>query len=286
MRVLVTGATGYLGRVVVASLVDRGDDVHALWHRQEPPADPSAGPAAEWHRVDLTDLAAARRVVERLRPDAVVHTAYAKGAEPEVVTTAAAGAVAEATAATGARLVHLSTDVVFDGTKGRAYTEADPVHPISAYGRAKAEAERLVATAHPAALLVRTSLIYGGATPGPQERLVAAALDGSSDVAFFTDEVRSVVQVDDLAAAVVELIDLPRHGIIHVAGPDGVSRYEFARLLAGAAGGDPGRLVAASSAGLDPPRPQDCTLDSSPAAAILGTRLRGVREVLGPVVDG
>jgi dTDP-4-dehydrorhamnose reductase len=288
VRVLVTGGTGTLGRVVVRSLAAAGDEVHALWHRQPP----APQPAVEWHQQDLTDFEATRRLIDRLHPEVVIHTAYARPDEPEVVTTTASAVIAEAGATVGARLLHLSTDVVFDGTRG-GYTEDDPIHPVSAYGRAKAEAERLVRDAHPAALIVRTSLIYRGAEPGPQERLVADALDAALDhkrgLAFFTDEVRSVVQVDDLAAAVVELIPHTSTGIIHVAGPEPISRYDFACGLAVAAGRDPSRLRPASSAGLEPPRPQNCTLDSSRAAALLTTRLRGVTEVLAlpppPVAD-
>ena len=85
-------------------------------------------------------------------------------------------AVAAAAHRSGARLVHLSTDLVFDGEQGAPYEEdADP-RPVSAYGAAKLEAERIVARAHPEALLVRTSLLYG--TPGRQEAL--ALTDGSS----------------------------------------------------------------------------------------------------------
>ena len=92
--------------------------------------------------------------------------------------------------------MHLSTDVVFDGRKGAPYVEDDPLSPVTEYGRAKAEAESRVARAHPQALIVRTSLIYGGAEPSKHE---ATARDPS--FTFFTNEIRNPVQVGDLAAS-------------------------------------------------------------------------------------
>jgi dTDP-4-dehydrorhamnose reductase len=95
-------------------------------------------------------------------------------------------------------------------------------------------------------------------------------------VAHFTDELRSPILVDDLAAALVELCDprLDVAGPLHVGGADGVSRWELACLLAG-----PGRQVRRATA--PPGRPLDCRLDSSRARGLLRTRLRGAREVVG-----
>ena len=95
---------------------------------------------------------------------------------------------------------------------------------------------------------------------------------------FYADEIRCPVQVDDLAAALVELAAGTRHGPLHVAGPDAVDRATFARMIAAAAGLDP----AAIAAGPRPPgRSGDCTLDCGTAAVLLRTRVRGVRAVLG-----
>jgi dTDP-4-dehydrorhamnose reductase len=174
-----------------------------------------------------------------------------------------AGAASEA----GARLVHLSTDLVFDGRKGR-YREEDVPAPVNDYGRSKAEAERRVAGAHPGATIARTSLIYGGLEPGPQELL---AREGTR---FFVDERRSPVHAADLAGALLDLLQLDVPGPLHMGGADDVDRYAFALLL----GADPERIEQGHTT---PDRAPDVTLDSSRAAALLPTRLRGVREVLG-----
>ena len=101
-------------------------------------------------------------------------------------------------------------------------------------------------------------------------------------MSFFTDELRSPVLVGDLAAALLELVDLRDvSGPLHVAGADDVSRYDFARLVVGARGGDPESVHGATIASTGMTRPADCRLDSSRCAELLGWRPRGVREVLG-----
>ena len=226
-------------------------------------------------RLDVRDPDQVRALVRAVQPIAVVHTAYVQnGDDAWGVTASGSGWVAEAAREAGARLVHLSTDVVFDGRLGRPYREDDPPSPLSAYGRAKAEAEALVTAADPGAVLVRTSLIYGGPgrPPAPPER--AAADPGAT---FHTDELRCPVQVDDLAGALVELCGPGPAGEVagplHVAGPDGVSRWEFASLVAG-------RPVTGIPA--PPGRPLDCRLDSARAAALLAQPLRGVRQIYAP----
>ena len=242
MRLHVTGATGYLGRELLR-----------------------LRPDSTTERVEVLDAHAVAEAFARLRPDVVVHTAYRQ--EEPAVNAVGSENVARAAAAVGARLIHLSTDVVFDGRKGAPYVEEDPLAPVTDYGRSKAEAEERVLQAHPESLLVRTSLLYGGAVPSPHEE---AARDPSRT--FFTNEIRNPVQVGDLAAALLELAELDVSGPLHVAGADAVSRAGFAELIA---------CRPVRSAPAPPTRPLDCSLDSSRAQAMIRTRLRGVREVLG-----
>lgn len=244
MRTHITGATGYL----CSELARRRPDASA-------------------ERVEIRDAEAVSRLLERLRPDVVVHTAYRQdGPEAWEVTVDGAENVARASANAGVRLVHLSTDVVFDGRKTTPYVEDDAPAPVTEYGRAKAEAERRVRAANPEALLVRTSLIYGGPEPSKHEQ---DAYD--PQLRFYTNEFRCPVQVGDLASALLELAALPVSGLLHVAGADAVSRAEFAELVSGGA-------VATVEA--PPSRPLDCSLDSSRAQSMIRTRLRGVREVV------
>jgi dTDP-4-dehydrorhamnose reductase len=269
VRLLVTGGSGYLGGELL---------------RRAPDAIGTALTGDADVRLDVRDAAAVAAAVETVRPACVIHTAYARsGAAAWETNVAGARNVAAAAAAAGARLVHLSTDVVFGGDAGRPYVEADRPDPVTEYGRSKAAAEAAVREAHPRAALVRTSLIYGGPDPSTHEQAVFDAVDGVTDMAFFTDEIRCPVQVGDLASAVLELALVPFAGPVHVAGPDAVSRHEFATLVAAAAGRDPELVRGMRSAGRPEPRPLDCRLDCELAAVVLSSRPRGVREVLqGP----
>jgi len=275
-RILITGGTGYLGTELIQQARASGWEVGATSFSSLPDDEGSA-----WMQLDIRDEPAVARAFEAWRPDVVIHTAY-RLRGPDLWSTSAkgAGVVARVACAVGARLIHMSSDALFDGERTGSYSEKDDPSPITPYGEAKAAAELLVAEAHPAALIVRTSLIYGGGQPSPHEQLALNALGGQADVAFFTDELRCPIAVGDLATALLEVAPTDRAGRLHIAGADVVSRYEFAQLVAAAHGQDPARLRAAASATSSVRRPRNCALDSSLARQLLQTRLRGVHEVL------
>jgi dTDP-4-dehydrorhamnose reductase len=252
-RLLVTGGCGYLGREVLARAPERGWTVRATWFERSPEGD------AEWVPADVRDERAVAEAMQDVH--AVVHTAYRQHADAFAIN--AVGSEIVARAAAGRRHVHLSSDLVFRGDRGR-YREEDEPDPVNDYGRSKAEAERRVAAAHREASIVRTSLIYGR-PDGPQERL---AREGNR---FFENELRSPVHVADLAGALLDLLEVEWAGPLHMGGADDVSRLDFALLL-GARDPEPALTT--------PDRAPNVTLDSSRAAALLPTRLRGVYEVL------
>lgn len=277
-HLLITGGSGYLGRALVQQAAESGRWTVTATYA----AHPRAAPGVEFVPLDVRDRAAVQRVLQKTCPHVVIHTAYVQR-EPDLWQTTAAGAqhVAQAAQAVGARLIHISSDALFDGERTGVYTEADLPSPITPYGEAKAAAERLVAAAHPAALIVRTSLIYGGTPPSSHEELVLNALDQAQEIAFFTDEIRNPIHVADLAAALLELAPTEAQGVLHVAGADAVSRYTFACLIAQHHGRAADQLRAGRSASSGMRRPRNVALDSARAQALLQTRLRGMHEVLG-----
>ncbi len=273
---LITGGSGYLGSELVRRATRQHWHVVATYHSQCPPDS-----TAEFVPLDLRDGVAVEHLITTLRPAVIIHTAYVQsGPDLWPITSDGAAAVARAAYIVGARLLHLSSDVVFDGERIGAYTEDDPPAPISDYGSAKARAEQLVAAAHPGALIIRTSLIYGGETPSMHEQLVFNALDRQADIAFFTDEYRCPIQVGDLAEALLEVATTAQSGMLHLAGAEILSRYAFARHIAAASGRNPDLLKFATSPGLAGRRPRNCALDTTRARSLLTTQLRGVRDVL------
>ena len=248
-RLFITGLAGLLGGELAAR-ASGWDVAGSVFERPSP---------FGGVRLDVREEDAVR---EALRgADVVVHTAYRQDDESVTVD----GALVVARCAPG-RLIHVSTDVVFSGALGRPIREDDAPDPVTDYGRWKARAEELVLRERSDALVVRTSLIYRGDGSTRHEQL---ARDPS--MSFYDDELRSPVQVGDLAAAILELAALDVRGPLHVAGADGLSRLEFARLINPAARGGP----------RPPGRPGDGRLDSRRAAGLLQTRLRGIREMLG-----
>jgi len=274
-RLLVTGGAGYLGAAVVRA-ARRWDVAYTTYRR--PPARNLPGQAIA---LDLRDPSAVSRAFGAWRPAAVVHTALSNG-HPEHVAgiAAAAEAVATAAVAVGARLVHLSSDAVLDG-RSAPYADGAPASPLSAYGTAKAAAEIAVAEHHPAAVIVRTSLIFGLAPMDKHTHWLVDGLARGDTVRLFTDEIVCPIGVDNLAAAVLELAAGDVSGLLNVAGAQPLSRWELGVRLLRALGIAPSaNLVPALAAEQVPPRPLDRSLDVRRAAALLRTPLLGVDEAL------
>ncbi len=265
---IVTGASGYLGREVVRIATAAGWDVVGVARGRR------VGGACEWASIDVRDAAGISALSGLLRPAAMIHAAYAQsGPEAESTIVEGSAAVASAAASVGARFVHVSTDMVFGGRPDH-YTEDASLSPVDDYGSWKARAEVAVVAACPDAVLVRPSLLYGVERPSGAEVAVLDAVDGRSPMGFFTDEVRCPSHVVDVAAALVALCSRPAvTGPLHLGGPDALTRYEFACLVAVSAGRSADLVRPARRADHTVNRPGHVVLDSRQAAR-LGLTIR------------
>ncbi len=268
MRVLVTGGAGLVGSTLIATAPD-GVEVHATQRT-------TRVTGAEAHTIDLADPDEPVGLLAAVRPDVVIHTAYGlDDLERDVI--AATRSLAAACAIQDAELIHLSSDVVFDGEHAPDAEDA-PLVPVHAYGRAKAEAEADVVTAVPDAAVVRTSLVCAADPLDPRSAWVVDTLRAGEPITLFTDEIRCPVRADDLALMLWDLVALPpaeRAGPWHLVGPDALSRLALGVILAEAHGLDPAGITAARSRDQPDPRPRDLTLTAARAAA-LPTRPRPV----------
>ncbi len=270
MKLLVTGGSGYIGAGILRRAPREWNLAATYLAHPIERADVAA------FCVDVRDANAVTRLFEAFRPDVVIHTAAVMTGETMFATNVEGSRnVARAAARCHAYLIHLSTDVIFDGEHAPYDEDAAPA-PITPYGESKARAEQVIRAEHPSALIVRTSLVYGFEPMDPRTRQTLAG----GVPRLFTDEYRCPIFVDDLADALLELADQkPGFLILNIAGAQRISRYEFGLKLARAFRIEP-KFAPALSASSPTPRPRDCTLDISRAQNILRTRLRGVDEVL------
>ena len=273
MRLLITGGSGYVGAAVLRRAPSEWKIAATfLAHPIE-----QSGVAA--FRVDVRDADAVNRLFAEFRPDVVIHTAaLMSGDEMMAANVDGSRQIARAAARSNARLIHLSSDVIFDGEHAPYDENAAPA-PITLYAKSKTRAEQAVKEECVDPLIVRTSLVYGFAPMDPRTR---QTLDGAMP-RLFTDEYRCPICVDDLADALIELAFSFRAereiSALNIAGPQRLSRYEFGVKFAHAFRVEP-RFQAALSASSPTPRPRDCALDISRARKILRTRLRSVDQVI------
>jgi dTDP-4-dehydrorhamnose reductase len=280
--VLVIGSTGFLGVALARTLRDaRQSAVLAARRPHESPA--AAGLERATKLVlDLRDATALERVLLLLRPRAVVLAAALARVdlcerdpvEAREVNELAPARAAALCARHGVRLVHVSTDLVFGGHAPApgGFRPEDPPAPCSAYGGTKAAGERAVLAAHPGALVARLPLLCGesfGRGLGAGDSLLAALSRGERP-RLFHDEWRTPLDVADAARALVELVDEDVAGVLHVAGPERLSRVELAERVLAAHGIDADRIDRSTraEAGM-PERPRDCSLDARRAVEIL-----------------
>ncbi len=269
-RLLITGGSSYFGRHLVSAAIDRYDIRYTFFANDPLVLDIGA-------RLDVRDREAVYSLVDAFRPQAIIHTAGSnRSPDMEAVIIDGATHVVAAAGRCQARLIHLSSDVVFDGRRA-PYREGDPVSPLHAYGLAKAKAESIVA-GYEEQVTVRTSLIYGLEVMDRSTEWIAATLKSGQEVTLFEDQWRNPIWAESLSQACLELIELSYRGVLHIAGEQEMTRAELGlKLLDWWAIAERSGLRTGPS---DDRWPRDCRLDTSLAQSLLSTRLPGVDEVM------
>jgi len=269
MRLLVTGGAGMLGQAVAAVATRLGHDVIALSRAD----------------LDITDAAHVRRVIAAAEPRAVINCAAwtdvdrAETAESvaSAVNGDGAGNVARAAAESGARLVHVSTDYVFDGSKRTPWVESDPVGPIGAYGRSKLLGEEAVAAAGADHAIVRTAWLFGAGGRNFVDTMLALGTE-RDEVDVVADQVGSPTWAAHLAEGLVEVAERRGDvGVFHAAGAGACSWYELA-VEVFARAGVRCRVRPTTAEQLSRPAPR-------PAYSVLGSE-RDAAPVLPPWQEG
>jgi len=278
---VVTGSSGLLGRRLVNTLKT---DYEVLG------IDRYASTGQNEFGLDVAQKKGIVEKIVELHPFFIVHTAAETNVDlcetdhdhARMVNVEGTANVGEACVRAGAKMIFISTDYVFDGTKGN-YSEVDKPNPISFYGRSKLEAERIVTSKLPNALIIRTSVLYGW---HPSKLNFATwvinGLREHKTLKVVNDHINSPTLADNLARAIHAAIERGNEGLLHVAGNERISRFDFARRIATNFGLDESLLVPVEMRDLNwvAKRPKDSSLDVVKAQKELGIDRLGVNRGL------
>ncbi len=285
VRILITGSTGLLGQALNERLAPTGEVLGLSRHA------PTAPQAAPHEVCDLTDARRTTDLIQGFRPDVVIHTQAFSNVDAceqdpgmaDAMNVQATAHVVAASRMTRAQLVYVSTDYVFDGTKGRAYDETDVPNPLSVYGRSKLQGERLTLD-YAEGIVVRPSTLFGPARMNFCDHIVSRVRDGQS-VEAFRDQVTSPTYTEDLAEGIGELArvlraqggsGMPPSRVVHMTNAGSCSRVEFAQRLVDLLGGSRQLIQAIRIADQQrpAPRPACSALTTRYLSAMIGRTLR------------
>lgn len=278
MRILVTGASGLLGLNLALSAAGQASGSHLVFGTVKDHALRTSAFTAI--QTDLLASEAVEKLLDQTQPDWVIHCAAmanvdACEADPQgarQLNSELPAKLASHVARGGARLVHISTDAVFDGQRG-AYTETDLPNPLGVYARTKLEGERLVAEANPEAIIARVNL-FGWSLRGSRSlgEFFFYNLSAGKGVRGFTDVFFCPLLANDIAPILLHMLEKGLSGLYHVVSRECASKYEFGVRVARRFGLDESLITPTSvaEAGLRAPRSPNLTLRTDKLAAALG----------------
>jgi dTDP-4-dehydrorhamnose reductase len=274
-KFLVTGASGLLGLNFALAVDGKTHQITGVDNRN-----PLGWVNFKTRQADLTDTGLIERLLEELQPDVILHCAAMANvedcenhpADAERINAVLPGELASTALKLNIKMVHISTDAVFDGSQGN-YSETDETNPLSVYARTKLDGETNVLNANPGALVVRVNF-YGWSISGTRSlaEFFVNNLAAGNTIKGFTDVLFCPMMVLDLAATLVEAIEQDLKGIFHCVGSQGMSKYDFGAAIAREFGFDESLVVPASvtDGGLTAARSPNLTLSTDKLTAALG----------------
>ena len=278
MKVLVIGSHGMLGSDLVNRLSNLSD--------QKNPGNEVI--AVDREHVDITHGEDASKFIAQVKPDVIVNCAAFSNVDAcetqisEAFAVNARGArnVALAGKQTGAKVIHISTDYVFDGMKNEPYLETDKPHPLSVYGKSKLEGELAVQEINGNCVIIRTAWLFGPF----RKNFVTAILElgrKNRSVSVVTDQHGSPTYTADLSDAIRTAISKDLRGIYHVTNSGTCSRYEWARKIFELTGNQVSILPLKTADYKRAARvPQNSSLDCTKYTTTTGQKLRSWQEAL------
>ena len=275
-RVLVTGGNGQVGRSITDLLGDQ-----RFQHLTVSVADRAT--------CDITNPDAVRRAIERFNPSVIINTAAYTAVDASETDEAAAmlvncDGVANLAAQTGRRLIHLSTDYVFDGSKDGWYMESDPVAPLGVYGTSKWQGEQAART-NPDHLILRTAWVYAAHGHNFVKTMLRLGAE-RGNLRVVADQIGCPTSAHDIADAILRLVDIDATGTYHMAGASQATWHELATATFELAELDVAVEAIGTAENPTPaPRPANSRLDSTALASATHVRLPSWQDSLPAVID-
>ena len=272
MKVLVFGARGMLGKDLVPALSVK----HQVLAR-------------DIEDLNIADQQRVQKEIETLRPQVVVNAAAytdVDGCEAKrelafSVNAEGARNIAAGCAASSARMIHLSTDYVFDGTSSAPYREEDPPNPLNVYGASKLQGERQIREVLENHLIIRTEWLFGRHGKNFVDTILRLAVQ-QEELRVVNDQRGAPTFTKDLSWAIEKLLEKEAKGILHITNSGSCTWYEFARQILIEKKIDHVSIVPISSAALTRPakRPANSVLDFHRFENLLGQKMRTWEEAL------
>ncbi|MGC8730594.1 MAG: dTDP-4-dehydrorhamnose reductase [Candidatus Micrarchaeia archaeon] len=284
-KLLIIGASGLLGSKLYESC-SGNYEVHGTYngHKSE---------FKNMHQLDVVKRDNVFKLFDEVKPDFVIDTHaisnvdYCELHQDEAWRINVDGTknVAEACKINGCKLVFISTDYVYDGTKATSYSEKDKPHPINYYGKTKLIAEKVIETLDLDYIIARTAVLFGiskSHDKTPFSNWVVDQLKAKKEINVVIDQYSNPTLINNLSDAIISLYEKDKGGLFNIAGKDTISRYEFAKIIAKEFDLDERLIKPITTSELNQPakRPQKVALNVSKSEKAAKIKMLGVADAV------